>query len=353
MQSFPRFRIGLVGLAAAAGLLAACGHDWSGSRDTADTIDDDGAVDDAVVPEDGTTDAVDVPAEDFVPDDGSGDAEPDAPEDVSPDEVPEDAADTPPDIPPDIPPPCTTLWGHDEDEDGVDDGCDNCPTYPDSDQADSDGDTLGDACEEPSRSDLLSGVFGFDPFLASSTVPALEWTVGGGTWTQAVDHVTGTSVPYGGDYWWTTPVDEPYAVESQFRLVAGGTPSARLFVCTTLGGQPDSAGALDAFWDCCFSWPTKTLSFWRRRAGASGLDLLNESFDVESADYPREMWRRVRVTWDGNRLRCVLDTGSALSESSVLAFTPPDTGLSELARGVTGVRVYNGTADFRSFVVYR
>jgi hypothetical protein len=47
--------------------------------------------------------------------------------------------------------PCTIHAGdsgfHDEDGDAINDGCDNCPTVPNSGQADSDGDGVGDECD--------------------------------------------------------------------------------------------------------------------------------------------------------------------------------------------------------------
>ncbi len=36
---------------------------------------------------------------------------------------------------------------HDEDADGIDDACDNCPTVANHDQGDLDGDGVGDACD--------------------------------------------------------------------------------------------------------------------------------------------------------------------------------------------------------------
>src|SRR5438552_14556742 len=39
-----------------------------------------------------------------------------------------------------------TCGGHDEDDDGIGDACDDCPSVADATQDDSDGDGVGDAC---------------------------------------------------------------------------------------------------------------------------------------------------------------------------------------------------------------
>ena len=58
---------------------------------------------------------------------------------------------------------CATTVGHDEDGDGVDDACDNCPHVANADQVDSDGDGVGDACDPYPASPTESIVL-FDPF---------------------------------------------------------------------------------------------------------------------------------------------------------------------------------------------
>jgi hypothetical protein len=52
--------------------------------------------------------------------------------------------------------------GHDEDADGVDDGCDLCPQLADS-QADRDGDAVGDLCD-PHPDEARDTIVTFDPF---------------------------------------------------------------------------------------------------------------------------------------------------------------------------------------------
>lgn len=45
----------------------------------------------------------------------------------------------------------------DQDMDGVTDGSDNCPDVSNDDQADTDGDGIGDACDEPRVDDSFHG----------------------------------------------------------------------------------------------------------------------------------------------------------------------------------------------------
>jgi hypothetical protein len=59
---------------------------------------------------------------------------------------------------------CATATDHDEDRDGIDDGCDACPHVPDAAQVDTDGDGVGDACDPNPFAPGERIVF-FDPFV--------------------------------------------------------------------------------------------------------------------------------------------------------------------------------------------
>ena len=65
---------------------------------------------------------------------------------------------------------CPRATGHDEDGDGIDDGCDVCPHLADT-QLDSDGDQVGDACD-PNPSTPSERIAFFDPFTSQRP----EWT---------------------------------------------------------------------------------------------------------------------------------------------------------------------------------
>jgi hypothetical protein len=62
--------------------------------------------------------------------------------------------------------------GHDEDLDGIDDACDDCPHVPDPTQADRDGDHVGDACD-PNPDAPIDTIVRFDSF---TTIPA-DWLI--------------------------------------------------------------------------------------------------------------------------------------------------------------------------------
>jgi hypothetical protein len=91
---------------------------------------------------------------------------------------------------------CATPRGHDEDGDGIDDGCDVCPHVPDPAQLDSDGDGVGDACDpEPANPRQYFALFAT---MQPGDQPFAPGTVGGGTWTQNADSIRYDGIAYGG-----------------------------------------------------------------------------------------------------------------------------------------------------------
>jgi hypothetical protein len=109
---------------------------------------------------------------------------------------------------------------HDEDADGVDDGCDVCPHVPDPAQLDSDGDGVGDACDpEPTNPRQHFVLFatmqpGDQPFTPSTI---------GGSWQQLADSYAYDGGGYGG-LLYSTPVQS--AVVAMGFTITGETNGA-------------------------------------------------------------------------------------------------------------------------------
>lgn len=82
---------------------------------------------------------------------------------------------------------CAAAVAHDDDDDGVRDGCDVCPDVRDAHQTDTDGDGVGDVCD-PFQAPTESLV-DFDPF----TDLRPEWSMNV-SWQQGTDELTASAI---------------------------------------------------------------------------------------------------------------------------------------------------------------
>jgi len=88
----------------------------------------------------------------------------------------------------DAPPDAVMCGTHDEDGDGIPDGCDNCPVDPNADQRDSDADGVGDACDpNPGSNDRIAY------FNAFETNDLTGWAVQGATISGDQLHLVASS----------------------------------------------------------------------------------------------------------------------------------------------------------------
>ncbi len=117
---------------------------------------------------------------------------------------------------PDAPPvqPCANGM-HDEDLDGIADGCDVCPGIPDPDQADADEDGVGNACD-PSAATQHE----IELFLSFANDPQ-GWTLVSGNWSndgESMVYNTPNEQIYGITVYTGTMPEPPFVLEYHYRL---------------------------------------------------------------------------------------------------------------------------------------
>jgi hypothetical protein len=97
-----------------------------------------------------------------------------------------------------------------------------------------------------------------------------------------------------------------------------------------------------------YDWRDRSLSLWQNDGSAIRLAASSPG-TVEGGSQPRNLVRRVRAHWDGTTVRCTFANDAG--ESAEITYVPGGMASSTLD-GSGGMRVYNETADFLSFVVY-
>ncbi len=243
-------------------------------------------------------------------------------------------------------PSCTPV-GHDEDGDGVDDACDNCPTWQNTGQADGDGDGLGDACEWPGEPSRLSQITAWESWASGPPAPA-GWTLPG-DFTVQTDYVEAQANV--ANAIWAEPLERPYAVETTF------TPAAMvddgwiglLFAYADVGtGSP-------AWYGCFLSRSTDfggtdtALQIWHWPGSGQGVSFLEGAPDPEPSSTAAAVSRRIRVLVEGTTIRCQFenDVGDTAEVTHAPSF-PTNLAYD----GVFGYRVYHWGAQFQNIVAY-
>ena len=234
--------------------------------------------------------------------------------------------------------------GHDEDGDGVDDNCDNCPTYANANQTDTDGDGLGNVCESPAGADVFSGYHTFEPLLTTTTA----WTINMGTWTPGTDVVTGTNMYLGGMYLHPQALNsDHYSVEVTFSYPALPTSGANRSGVTF--GYQTTNGSISYAYVCDLERDSQTLEI-HKYTSASGGWLFKTSSAVGSGITSDAQWRKLRVYVDSPVITCAYldETGF----STQLVWTDPNvTSTSFTGKG--GFHLNNDSTRFSSFVYYQ
>ncbi len=235
------------------------------------------------------------------------------------------------------------MHDHDEDGDGVDDNCDNCPSYPNPDQADSNGNGVGNVCQGPPGLQFVSSIHLFDPFLDSQS----RWSSYpvGFAWSYGNDRITGDSYGTGTNYIHNTtlPADN-YSVETTFHYpddpYTNYSWAALLFAW-----QTGTAGALVSAYECTYERSMKQLGIYRYdyyAARWNGIAAVSVGTMV-----PDDQWHKLRAyVYNGNATCEYVDASGVRAT----VFHSPLSAVSFAGKG--GIRLHNEKAVFTSYVIY-
>ena len=190
--------------------------------------------------------------------------------------------------------------GHDEDGDSEDDACDNCPSMPNDGQQNSDGDELGERCEDSENHASLDTLTYFEPFVFDN------WE--SGWWLDNEYEVKDDFVEIDDDSCY-------YCGENAFwQTAVGGDPYSVEVSLTYRSSSYGYAGVVFAFddtsngwWGCLFyrTIHSRDLGLWHY-PGNGASNVLDEdlAYDVEATNRGSGVLRWIRAYRIGNTFTC-------------------------------------------------
>lgn len=238
--------------------------------------------------------------------------------------------------------------GHDEDADGLDDNCDNCPSVfqPQQNQANNDSDEIGDACEAPLDPLLVGGLRLFEPF----TAPSPTWKTYNGNWSNGSDEVTGEKDLSGaGTYYYDSSLPaHGYSAEATFYFTSDPSdldinPYAAVVFGVQLNGI---GGTLSDGWACAWQRKENKLSLLKFET----VRWNEQSSQSVNTSAGNNQWRRLRADVSTNSIACSYTDETMAPSDPPARLTHQNTSA---VNGYAGLRINSTRAVFTSFVKYQ